>query len=170
MTKVSGLAAAASLLDTHELGVNEGGTSKKVTGLQIKNAGPRGTLAYAQVTVNQTSITTVVDLTGLTVTTAVLPAGRRLRVSFLVTMRSTVSGDVVGVDIQEGATILEEVYQGLQGVSFDQAVQGAVILTPSAAAHTYKLTAQRIAGTGTLTMDAGAGTFVDWILVEDIGV
>jgi hypothetical protein len=36
-SKISGLPAAGSLSDTHELPVNEAGTNKKVTGAQIKN-------------------------------------------------------------------------------------------------------------------------------------
>jgi hypothetical protein len=140
-----------------------------LTAAMIQRAFPLGVLSggRAIVTTTQGSITTAVDLTGLTIT--VTPAaGRLIKVSFQLHIHSTVSGDVAGIFIQEGTTVLGQSYQGLQGVNFSQIVTGFVLLTPTNAAHTYKLTAQRITGTGTLQTD-GSASFPEFILAEDIG-
>src|SRR6266852_9533064 len=82
-TKVSGLPAVAAALTTHEIPVNESGTSKKVTVAQIMALLPQGKLALQTVTANQTGITALVDLTGLTACTitAAQANGRRIRIS-----------------------------------------------------------------------------------------
>ena len=132
---------------------------------------PLGTLTsgYAQVTANQTGITTSVNLTGLTVTVTV-GSGRRIRISGQGWFSSSVASDTGQLLIQEGATVLN----GGQVVTPAGAGQLAstfvsAILQPSAGAHTYKLTAARAGGSGSMTFNAGA-TFPAYILVEDIGV
>jgi hypothetical protein len=47
-------------------------------------------------------------------------------------------------------------------------ITGYVILTPSAGAHTYLISGQRIAGTGATTIEAGTDHPAS-ILVEDMG-
>jgi hypothetical protein len=47
-------------------------------------------------------------------------------------------------------------------------LHASVVLTPSAGSHTYKLSLARAAGTGSLTLGAGA-TFPAYIMVEGIG-
>jgi hypothetical protein len=46
--------------------------------------------------------------------------------------------------------------------------QGSTVITPSAGAHTYKLTLQRNSGTGTVRIFADADVPA-FILVEDLG-
>jgi len=128
----------------------------------------QGTLGYAQVTANQGSITTVVDLTSLTVT-ATLVAGRRIRITGQCLFQSTVADDTVELRIMEGGTQLTQIDVIARVASITATAHGSVILTPTAASHTYKLSALRASGTGTVTMTAGA-TFPAYILVEDIGV
>jgi hypothetical protein len=124
-------------------------------------------LGYVEATADQTTITSEVDLTGLAVTVTV-PAGRRIRVTgYTGSMSSTVASDVGRISIKEGATLLELANQSGLVTAFGHAVQAEWVGTPAAGTHTYKLTAQRLSGTGTLTVGAGA-TFPAYILVEDI--
>ncbi len=167
--KVSGLTAVAAALTTHELPVNEAGTSKKVTIAQIFALLPQGTLSggYAQAVASQGGITTVVDLTSLTVTVTPL-AGRRIKITGSIIVQSTVANDAILMRIQEGATVLHGAQMHVLVINQDDTLEKTVILQPTASAHTYKLTLQRAAGTGTITMSA-AGTQPAFILVEDIG-
>lgn len=68
-SKISALSAASSALTTHEFAVNEGGTSKKVTGAQLKSfITPISVVALSSdATANST--TTGVEITGLNTTT-----------------------------------------------------------------------------------------------------
>jgi len=61
---------------------------------------------YAQVTANQTTITALVDLSGLTVHCHG-GVGRRIRITGYVLLSTTVSGDTFSVAIREGSTTLQ---------------------------------------------------------------
>jgi hypothetical protein len=127
-----------------------------------------GVLGYAEVTANQTGITTVAtDLTDLTVSVDVA-AGRRVRVSTNVIVRSSAAGDAINLSIIEGAVVLQAIVATSVVGGYDLTMPGAVVLTPSAGSHTYLLQLYRAAGTGTLQLTAGA-TYPSFILVEDIG-
>jgi hypothetical protein len=128
---------------------------------------PGGWLGYAEVTANQTGITTEVDLTSLTVTVTVGPA-RRIMVTGSTYLLSTVLSDRMAMAIYEGAGQLQiaNVYASTSTDGY--IAERSVILTPSSGAHTYKLTARRVTGTGSVTSQAAA-TFPAWILVQDIG-
>lgn len=126
-----------------------------------------GTLGYAQVTANQgPPITTEVDLTGLAVTVTVA-AGRRIKITGYIGGASSVSDDVLQLAVKEGATQLNRANKGVRGGNTEH---WSVIWsgTPTAGAHTYKLTLARVVGTGNVNMSAGA-TEPAFILVEDIG-
>lgn len=129
---------------------------------------PGGWLGYAEVTANQGSITTVADLTSLSVAVTV-GTSRRLRITGHGVMASTVAGDVILGIIQEGASQLgrwaELQPQAANGFDIQE---GSVILTPTSGAHTYKLTLQRAIGTGSVTLLAAGGNAA-FILCEDIG-
>jgi len=129
-------------------------------------AGRVGTLGYAQVTANQGGISTATDLTGLFVAVTVT-AGRRIRISASGLTDRTVANGTNSLLIQEGATQLQEINtQPLYGNAAQH--YGAVILTPTGGAHTYKLALFRVTGTGTISLQAAA-TFPAFILVEDVG-
>lgn len=168
-TKVSGLAGAAAFLTTHELPVNEGGTSKKVTGAQIVALAAQGTLGYIQVTANQTPITALVDLTSLTLTKTFL-AGRRYRISGVTSWSGTIAADSVQVTIVDtvGPTTLNLTNTNITstGQVFPNYV--SAIIVPGGVAKTYKLQAARVVGSGTETMGASA-TQPAFLLIEDIG-
>lgn len=131
------------------------------------HAGP-GTLGYAEVTADQSGITTIADLTSLSVTVTVR-SGRRIKISGEIRALSSVGSDLVGLYIRESTTTLREIPTELSATANRQEdIYGQVILTPSAGSHTYKLSLARIAGTGSVTMKA-ASTYPAHILVEDIG-
>lgn len=124
------------------------------------------TLAYAEVTANQGSITTEVDLTSLTVTVTV-PAGRRIRLSgFCRAASAGASGDRAEFRIKEGATVLQISDTGVDVATATYGCFVEVIILPTAGTHTYKLSLERF-GTGTITMNAGA-TFPAYIMAEDV--
>lgn len=128
---------------------------------------PSSTLAYAEVTSGQTGITTVTDLTGLAATVTV-PAGRRLRISAKAAVNGSVASNTAALQIQEGATVLQNIQIQNSTTAGNGTTQtGDVIVTPSAGTHTYKLTLQLSAGSGTVGM-AAAATFPAYILIEDI--
>lgn len=135
----------------------------------LGTAVPAGTLGYAQVVANQGTFTGTTDLTSLTVTVSVA-AGRRIKITGQCVLSSSVTSDSAALLILEGVTTLQDANAQL-GVTgqFGATCTAIVILTPTVGAHTYKLTAQRIAGSGNITMDASAPQPA-FILVEDIGV
>lgn len=123
-------------------------------------------LAYAEATANQGSITTEVDLVGLTATVTV-PAGRRIRIATKANFQSTIADDRAGLRIYEGATLLNEGTQTVRTANQDETIFTEAIITPSAGTHTYKLRGLRVTGTGTLTLTCGS-TFPAFIVIEDI--
>jgi hypothetical protein len=128
---------------------------------------PAGKIAYAAATANQASVTSIVDLTGLTVTFTAL-ASRKYRVSAQVYVGSTVTADVVALYITDGASTPVQVAQQLLTTSGAITVTSSVIVSSVAGSTTYKLRGQRTAGTGSLTFVAAAANPM-YILVEDIG-
>lgn len=126
-----------------------------------------GQLGYAQAVASQGSITTLVDLTSLSVAVTV-GTGRRVKITAACLAGSTVAADTIDLLIREGSTTLQIAEFRATAASSSESLQAAVVLTPSAGAHTYKLSMQRAAGSGTVTMTAGA-TFPAFILVEDMG-
>lgn len=115
------------------------------------------TLGYAETTITQGSITaTEIDLTNLSVAVTVPTGGRRVEISAHVWPSSTVGGDNARTFIKEGATYLgfQTTYLPNSGLGYDSLVLASFI--PTAGAHTYKLSMQRTAGSGTLTSNASA--------------
>ena len=72
------------------------------------------------------------------------------------------------IAIKEGATQLTQSNFFLAGAGLWAAPECSVILTPTAATHTYKLAAHTNTGTVVMTMSA-ASTYPAYILVEDLG-
>lgn len=121
-------------------------------------------LGYAQVTASQGAITGAVDATSLSVAVTVPAGGRRVKITGYSNMESTTATDRVNMFIMEGATQLNFAAQYVGVANQAVTVRPEVILTPSAATHTYKLQVSRTGG-GTATMDA-ASTNPCYILVE----
>lgn len=141
---------------------------------------PGGWIGYAQVTAAQAlqdadSGGLETDLTGLSVTVTV-GTNRRIRItgSGVLAIDDPLANPVCVGNIREGVTVLGRwAYFDLNaasGLIFDRATlsfERSVVLTPTAGAHTYKLTAWASAGADMLLF-AGA-TQPAFILVEDIG-
>jgi hypothetical protein len=115
----------------------------------------------------QTGITTVVDITGLTVTFTGI-AGRRYRVDGFLLLQSTVSGDTVNLLIRNGAgtSLQQAIYPLPSNGSAYMCI--ASLLLSATGSTTIKLSTQRQAGTGTITANGGA-TFPAQLIVTDIG-
>jgi len=127
-----------------------------------------GVLGYAEVTASQSSITTEVDLTGLSIAITV-GSSRRILITGHVAIDRTVSDGLNRLRIKEGATVLVLRDMPVRGAS-EGAIELTTIVskTPSSGPHTYKLSLERTTGTGTIGIIAAA-TFPSFILVEDIG-
>lgn len=123
------------------------------------------TLGYAAATASQTSITTVADLTNLSVAVTVPTGGRRVRITGYVQANSSAAADIIQMSIQEGSTVLATSYLGVVKASYSCCLISSAVITPTAGAHTYKLTMGRTFGTGNLTMEA-ASISPAYILVE----
>ena len=131
------------------------------------NGWAQGTLGYAQAVANQTGITTVVDVTGLTATVTVV-ANRRIRITGYCQGQSSVAGDGLTFRIMEGATQLQDCPMDVTTANRSITFHTQVVIQPSAGAHSYKMTFQRYAGTGTALVGASTSAPA-FILVEDIG-
>lgn len=127
-----------------------------------------GLLGSAEVTANQGTFTAETDLTGLSVAVTIssefAAAGRKLKITGSAKFASSVGTDIAGLRIKEGSTQLQE-RRSLAASEYPCHCE--VIVTPTAGAHTYKLAALRITGTGNITMYAAAGS-TGFIFVEAV--
>lgn len=134
--------------------------------------GALGVLGYAQITSSSASFTTLTDIAGLSVTVTVL-ASRRIKVTcFTGRITNDSSTDQSAwIYIREGSTTLASgiVQERLAtGSGGGGALTVTAILTPSAGAHTYKLSCIRDHGSDSHYL-AASTTMPSFILVEDIG-
>lgn len=127
---------------------------------------PWGSIGYAEVTANQTGITTIVDLTSLTLTwTAV--ANRVYKITGFAQFTSSVAADVARLSITTDGNTLVQMGQQVVGAT-PVTIAAVRRIVTGAGSQTYKLRAERSAGTGNVAMNVGA-TLPGFILVEDIG-
>lgn len=154
--------------DTDELVVGDGSTA--FTSLvRWKVGGPVGGLDYAEVTSNQTVANNdgETDLTGLTVTVDVA-ASRRIRVSAQGGLQGTDASDTHVGRFKESTTTLGRWANATLATGDSVVASGAVVLTPSAGSHTYKLSLDDGDGSGGVVLQASA-TNPAYILCEDLG-
>lgn len=125
----------------------------------------------AVTTANQGSISTsLVDITGLSASITVA-AGQTVRVSFVARTYSNGANDVIQCVVREGSTTIAEFPAAANSssqASTTNTQTGFTLIQPSAGAHTYKLSIQRIVGSGTITV-AGSASIRNHILVENLG-
>lgn len=121
----------------------------------------------AQATSDQGSITTVTDITSLSVTWNAV-SNRNYLVTIYVRVASTVANDVVQVQITDGSNNQKQQGQvaALSATPLGMAV--SVILTGLSGSTTMKGRIVRAAGTGTVSIYASS-TSPAYISVEDIG-
>jgi len=125
-------------------------------------------LGYVRVEADQSGIGgTAVALAGLTVAVDVA-ANRRIRVSHDARLLGTANAMTGRIRIrQDGADIhLAAAY--LHSATQTQSISASIIITPPAGLHTYSLTGQMSAGTGTISLNASPGGPAH-LLVEDLG-
>lgn len=125
---------------------------------------PGGWIGYAEVTANQTGITTVTDLTGLSVAVTA-GTNRRLKITGSIRVTRTVADGYTTLYIRESSTNLNF---GVTLSTLDFFCVAMAVITPTAGSHTYKLSLERTTGTGTVGIAAAAAN-PNFILVEDIG-
>lgn len=131
---------------------------------------PKGVLGYAEVRTDQAGITTVVDITSLSVAVTVL-ANRYIRITHYVeSFYADAADDAYILFIKEGGTTLQtrtlnvnEANEGGQG-----GLMSVILTNPSAGAHTYKIAAGAATGASTGTHAASTNAPA-YILVEDLG-
>ncbi len=144
----------------------EWGTEAATSTNMNKMAG--GWIGYATNSADQTGITTLVDVTDITVTVTV-GTSRLIRVDVLglVTI-STNSANYVGRIQQDGSNAGTWAYKDGGAANDADWQHGFVVLTPSAGSHTYKATLATSSGSGTLSVD-GTSPNQARILVTDLG-
>jgi hypothetical protein len=149
-----------------------GGT--QVTGTPIPvsfgNGVAGGWIGYLPRTSDQGGITTEAAISGVTVTVTV-NTSRRLKVTGYTSGMTGTNVDTVGqlTVKQDGVAIAyARVPTWAASLSYNPPAVAIAIVTPSAGSHTYALFAQRVVGTGSVTVaaDTDRATF---ILVEDLG-
>jgi hypothetical protein len=126
------------------------------------------TVAYAEVTANQTGITTLADLTSLSVTFA--PDGyTTYKVAVQGQVTSTVVADLIVGYIRSGSTQLQRWAQHYQVGSGGTSLlaHGSCYITPLGGSYTVKASLERNAGTGSVSLLAAAG-YPAFISVEAV--
>jgi len=122
-------------------------------------------LGYAQATADQTGITTITDLTNLSVAVTVPSGGGRVRISAQVLAFSDLDAQTVELSIREGSTTLQlgDWQTHITSGTPNQTVCSTWVGTPSSGSHTYKLS---ISTTGGTTGIHATATDPSFILVE----
>ncbi len=132
---------------------------------------PGGWIGYVEVTSSQTGITSITDLSGLSVAVTV-NASRRIRVTGHGTVQKNTNNGLVKLLIRESSTTLGLIIDNIMGNTSDvnsrMTGEGSVVLTPSAGTHTYKLSLSSATADADLSAASG-DPGPAWLLVEDIG-
>lgn len=142
-----------------------------ITDLRTKSRGsawnlPWGVVAYAEPnSSNQGSITTAVDLTGLTVTVNLL-ANRYYRFTGFGHFTSTVTGDHAKLAVLLDGSVVSQSYAVVDNVDTVSTTASKGRTTTTTASHTIKLQGSRDTGSGTLTFYTSLNAYV---MVEDLG-
>lgn len=131
---------------------------------------PKGLLAApSSITSNSSAFTTEADITGLSVTVT-LTAARAIKIVFDFGLQSSVTGDNIAIRIKESTTVLKRGdYRIVASASVESHNLEAIVQSPSTGSHTYKISAQRLTGSGSCLVVGTADGRHSSIWVEDIG-
>lgn len=121
----------------------------------------RRLLGYRQVVASQGSITSEVDVTGMTAVVNV-PSGRKIRLSVALSGSNTSSNTATFYAFKEGSTTLKGTNLGHPASGNLYFYSSSVTTTPSAGVHTYKITA--VASSGTSTLSASSTNPAEFII------
>lgn len=125
-------------------------------------------VARSAITAAQSGITTVADITGLSVTWTAA-ANRWYTITVEMFLYSSVGGDVAQIQIATPANVFIQLGQGTVTQSpLGQRFRTEIDVNPGAGSKTYKVRVSRAAGTGSLTVDALA-SYPAFIRVVDAG-
>jgi hypothetical protein len=141
-------------------------TSGQVLTAAALNDLTSGRVGYVPVTANQGSITSIADLTSLTVTFTAI-ASRYYKITGECLALSSTGTDTIALFITDGSNNQIQQRNAIATGTGNVSLHAEAIVTPGAGSITYKLRGSRTGG-GTMTMSAGA-TFPAFILVEDLG-
>ena len=137
-----------------------------LTAAQMNNFG-FGIVGYASNASLSQNVSTLTDITSLSVTfTAV--TGRIYKVEGSVYMATTEGTNVTNTMIRNGGTTLNLSSDNLQIANVAYSTNVSYVGTFTAGSVTIKLSAQRAAGSGTITASAGAGNPAQ-IVITDLG-
>jgi len=124
--------------------------------------GARGQLAQGSTTSTGSIVGTTTDVTGSTTGALTTTAGRRYRYQFSVPVSSTVAADPIILTVyKDGAAYGQAVGFTVPAANVTYPVSFFVEDSPTAASHTYKLTAVRFGGSGTVSVGIGSWSFDD---------
>lgn len=126
---------------------------------------PGGWIGYVEVTANQTGISSVTDLTSLSVTVTA-GTSRRLKTEGYAVLAQNTSTAAVSFTIRSGASAQLALWQAVVTGNTVTTGNPKRVDTPSSGANTYKLSLAANAGTVDLNASSTSPAF---ILVEDIG-
>jgi hypothetical protein len=130
-----------------------------------KHAG--GWIGYVQVTANQTGITTIVDITSLTLTVTALANRYHRTTLYLPGVQSTVTTDAVTASLTDGSNVQVQQASVVTGAVGTTAIVTAVE-TGFSGSSTRKGRIARASGSGSVTMGC-LSTAPAWLLIEDLG-
>jgi len=131
----------------------------------------RGQLGYVEFgTSDQNGIGgTDTDITALSLpVTASATATHRLRLSYVLDVRTGTTDDEVIISFKEGGTALKFGFHTPGPATRIVTVTASRVLLAAGGAHTYKLTAKRGAGAGTIDIVGTLGN-TNYFMVEDLG-
>lgn len=123
--------------------------------------GARGQVVRGTTTSTGSIGGTATDVSTSTTGSLTTTAGRRYRYSFSVPVSSTVAGDAIVVNVNKDGTTMSTVTFTVPSANIAYPVTFFAEDAPTAGAHTYKLTALRFGGSGTVTIGAGPWSFDD---------
>jgi hypothetical protein len=133
---------------------------------------PWGIVDYVQITAGTASFTTIADLAGLT-STKTYTANRRILIAgYLPRVQNVTTANIAAhIFIREGSTKLASahVFEGpITSNGGGQHCNISVVITPTAASHTYVISGERDSGADTHII-GDSSTAPAWLRIEDIG-
>jgi hypothetical protein len=110
-------------------------------------------LGRAIVQANQTGITSLTDVNGLSVT-ASIPVNRQVKITGYVNGQSSVSTDIIRIDLTRDGSGLAYSQISPRDATVSTSMPLVFIDSPTAGSKVYKIRIRRAAGTGNINTDA----------------
>lgn len=121
-----------------------------------------------QLTANSATFTTITDIAGFTITFTAL-AARMYKLEMCAHVSSSVAGDWVALRLRTNAgTTIQSAACEVPVINEEQTLNLVAFVTPGAGAVTYKISGERLSGTGNCMVEAAA-TYPAILSVQDFG-